>query len=269
MDVFVETSIIDRVILPPSLMNKSFRNNILEILKNKYEGRCSQYGFIVKDSIKINKIGAGIVQLNHLDGSTLFNIEFTSNVCDPIKGTIIRSVVKNMNRFGILCIVKTGENIVLEIIVTKNNSEIKSEINIDEVKIGDEVFVEILGTKYDLNDKKISAIGKIVTNVPENKVIERVKQLNSNEEVVDDYEETLINSDIDDDIDDISEIEEEDDDDDDDEEEEDDDDEEEDDDDDEEEEEEEEEEKEAVVENNDYSDEEYLSDASTVSSKYD
>jgi hypothetical protein len=74
-----------------------------------------------------------------------------------------------MNRFGILAEVRIAEDhystSVLEIIIAKNSVSIVSDIDLDKIKIGDEVNIEVVGKKFNLGDKKISVIGKIVKEI--------------------------------------------------------------------------------------------------------
>jgi len=51
---------------------------------------------------------------------------------------------------------------ILEVIIPKISAGIKSDIDLTELNIGDEVFVEIYGKKFILYDKFISIIGKAI-----------------------------------------------------------------------------------------------------------
>jgi hypothetical protein len=87
-------------------------------------------------------------------------------VCNPPKGLIVEARVKNKNTLGLLAegmMVIDNEKIpILDIIIPKKAAGILSEINIDEVEIGDNVNVMIMGKKFQLNDNKISIIGRCV-----------------------------------------------------------------------------------------------------------
>jgi hypothetical protein len=66
--------------------------------------------------------------------------------------------VSNINKFGILA---EAEN-VIEAIIAKNSVNIQSDIDLDKVRIGDDILIEVVGKKYELNEKKISLIGRVV-----------------------------------------------------------------------------------------------------------
>ena len=150
----------EKVKLAPSEITKHYRDTILRRLKTKVEGVCSRHGFVVSDSVDILSISNGVVEMPGLNGAYLFDVKFTADVCNPALGSVVRAKVININKFGILAEVKG----ILEIIIAKTSVNIKSEVDLETVKIGDEVYVEVLGKKYELGDKRISIIGRIVTS---------------------------------------------------------------------------------------------------------
>lgn len=180
MDIFTELVLKDKVNLRPSDLDGDYKNYIFHLLRSRYEGQCSRHGYIRKSSIKIRKIGMGYVQMVSLNGDVMFHVEFSADICLPIVGNIVKGTVKNMNKFGILCDVSRDNVVVMEAIIAKNSIEIKSEINLDELKIGDVVNIEVLGRKFQLRDKKISVIGRVVLNFKHNRVMERALQKTAN-----------------------------------------------------------------------------------------
>jgi pyruvoyl-dependent arginine decarboxylase (PvlArgDC) len=92
------------------------------------------------------------------------------DACNPPKNTIVEAVVKNKNALGLLAesyTVIDGKNLpVLDIIVPKRAAGISSEIDLDSLYIGDTINVMIMGKSYQLNDLKISVIGRGVKSSP-------------------------------------------------------------------------------------------------------
>jgi len=64
---------------------------------------------------------------------------------------------------------------ILEVIIPRITSGIQSEVNIDEVKIGDIVNVLVCGKKFTLYDKMISIVGKILKDKNEEIIISDVE----------------------------------------------------------------------------------------------
>jgi DNA-directed RNA polymerase subunit E'/Rpb7 len=151
----------EKIKLEPTFIHKYYKDEVLRRLKIKVEGICSKHGYIKLNSIEIHKICAGRIELISLNGNTEFDVWFYADVCNPMIGNIIKCQVSNINKFGILA---EAEN-VIETIIAKNSVNIQSDVDLDKIRIDDEVFVEIVGKKYELNEKKISLIGKVVKDL--------------------------------------------------------------------------------------------------------
>jgi DNA-directed RNA polymerase subunit E'/Rpb7 len=214
--IFVTSHLNNKIRIKPSQLGYNIEDVILTILQGKYEGKCTEHGYIKPRSIKIEKFSAGYVQAFTLNGDIIYNVIYKAEVCNPSIGNIVSAVVVNMNKFGILAeaYVDLGPHTkipVLEIIVAKNMINVDNEQNIESISINQEINVEILGKKYELNDKKISIVGRIIEKVVEKAIsgggdgIEEIET--ETEDEIDGIEE--IDEDEDDDED--EEIEEEDD----------------------------------------------------------
>jgi len=158
--------------LPAPKVNKHFKEAILQELKSKIEGICTKHGFIKNDSIEIVSIQSGTIEMAALNGNVNFDVKFYADVCNPAVGSVIKCRVSNINKFGILAEVKP----ILEIIIAKNSVNIKSDIDLNTVQIGQDIFVEVVGKKYELLDRRICIIGRIVTSPQTIKAKKSIKQ---------------------------------------------------------------------------------------------
>lgn len=214
-DSFIPSLLTEKIKLSPKFINKSYKQKILSILIEKNEGKCSKHGYIKKNSIKITKISTGIVETHTLHGFVNFMVQFKALVCNPTNGSVLRCKIINSNNFGILCssgVVDDDDGTytpIMDIIIPKNSIHIKSDnsVNFDELKQDQVINVEIVGKKYEINDSKISAVGKIV-NLNDNKVYVDVenneeydnKQIQFEETYEDDFENDVSNANAKDDV---------------------------------------------------------------------
>jgi DNA-directed RNA polymerase subunit E'/Rpb7 len=158
----------EKIKLEPAFINKGYKNELIKRLKKKVEAVCSRHGYIKKGSIEIYKIAPGVIDATSLNGSLVFNIYFYADICNPTLGCVVKCKVSNINKFGILAESgyqdddKADYINVLEIFIAKNSVNIASEVDLETVQIGQELFVEILGKKFELNDKKVTTIGRVV-----------------------------------------------------------------------------------------------------------
>jgi len=169
MEYFLETILEDRVKLHPSQLSKYYKLNIKEVLQTKYENICSRFGFIRNDSIEIIQVVQGNVEIHSFHGFVMFDVKFRAMVCNPMIGSVLFAEVINMNSFGILCASgftdKNKTHNVIDIIIPREMQD-NSTRNTGNIRIGDRLSVEIVGKKYQINNPRISTIGKLVEALP-------------------------------------------------------------------------------------------------------
>ena len=160
----------DAVLMKPHLLGSNYRDMIQQLMRQRVEGMCSRHGYIMPGSLSIHKVWPGRLEAVSLNGDVRFDIQYYANVCNPPVGTVLTARVVNTNKFGVLAqagiLLPDGDFVpVVEIIVTKTPMASvpgASEVDLEALKAGDEINVEIMGKKFELNDDKISVIGRAV-----------------------------------------------------------------------------------------------------------
>ena len=125
-------------------------NLILEKLKEEVGDKCIKHGYIKKDTIKINKRSIGKLNSSRLNGSLNYEVFYNAEVCNPTNGQIIKCKIKNKNKMGLLAEAKPVLIVISDI---KENSD----LDIDDV-----INVKLLGSRFDLFDTQITAIGQLI-----------------------------------------------------------------------------------------------------------
>lgn len=138
-------------------------NNISEILKerirNEIEGTCVNEGYIKKDSVKIVKRSIGKIMNMQFNGNIIYNIIYTASVCNPREGMVIKCVIENINKMGIMAYVK-DDNSPLNILLAKQHHQDNEYFT--KLKENDEIYVSVIGKRFEFGDKKISIIAKLI-----------------------------------------------------------------------------------------------------------
>lgn len=207
--LFIRALLNDNVKLKPKFVTKNSTKFILERLKKTFEGCCTYHGYIKVDSIEIVKVSCGLIKDVTLNGDTIFNVTYYADVCNPIIGSVVSAKVVNTNMFGILA--ENGLNIngkyypILEIIVAKN-----ANAELDKIKVGSQIDIEVIGKKYELEDKKITVVGKVVEEKKGGNVKNEIEGTQDEEDDEADVEEFAGDVDGDEDEDGVNEEEEED-----------------------------------------------------------
>ena len=155
-DIFIKSTINKSLSIEPKYINNQINDYILKRLKENFEGKCLKYGYIKPNSIKIIKRSIGNVLASHFNGNILYNIELSVDVCNPLEGTIIDVLVKNINKMGILCEVSEEENSPLNILLARQH-HINNESYLN-LKDGDLIQIKIIGKRFEYGDNQISII---------------------------------------------------------------------------------------------------------------
>lgn len=167
-NIYNKNILTTKIKIKANQLNKNYKKYILSKLKKEYEGIYTKFGLIKKDSIELVKVSLGNLEQNSFEGNILYHVQFKADLCNPTIGSIILCKVINLNNFGILCSAKDNEESIIEVIVPKKSLAIKSDIDLNFVKQYDDVYIEIMGKKQELNDTKIKCIGKITKTTSKN-----------------------------------------------------------------------------------------------------
>jgi len=203
---FVTTLLKDQVKLGARHLNKNLSTHILRDLQKRFEGKCSHHGYILPHSIKIHSHSVGKINDLSLNGDVEFMVQYHADLCNPAVGSIMKaratktSSKTNYAHFAEIFVdvnVPNGSDrnkkkagvkqiSIIEIVLLK-----KISVRFEDVKVGDELHVEIMGKKFQLNDRSISAWGKIVDSSSLRTLLDKVQT----------KMETDLNEDLDNDVD--------------------------------------------------------------------
>jgi len=167
-ELFVPIKFNTTIQLKPNEIGPNIQDIILAKIKANLENLCSKHGYIKRNSIKIIKRSIGQLVIPHFNGNIIYDLQCVGEICNPAQGSIIKCVVKAKNSLGLLAEGFYDNTPILQIIVPKVSAGMQSEINIDEVIIGETINIEVCGKKFLLYDKYISIIGKAIKDKDEN-----------------------------------------------------------------------------------------------------
>ena len=164
----------DTISLISSELNKDIDNILLDKLKKQYQGLCKDDSFILNNSINIIKRSMGRIETFDNINYIKYDISYKCDTISPNKGDKIldnKCVVSNINKMGIIAYFqidekyKTSENDFDNsplIIIIPNTSISESDLNINDINIGQKINVEILGHRIKYRNEKVQVVGKIV-----------------------------------------------------------------------------------------------------------
>lgn len=125
-----------------------------EKLKQDYEGKCVQEGFIKSNSIRIIQYTSGMVEGNLV----YFTVIFECLICLPVEGMKFKTVVKDITLAGIRSETRESYSPV-DVFVARDHNYDNKRFN--SVKEGDIITVRVIGHRYEINDKRIAVLADI------------------------------------------------------------------------------------------------------------
>jgi DNA-directed RNA polymerase subunit E'/Rpb7 len=149
--------------LDPIHLDKNIKKQILTVIKETYEKKCSEYGYINKIN-KINQISEGTIYDCDLSGNISFDLDIDANIINYNMGDHVVCKVSSIDEnIGAIISNKIKypsdkifhKHLVFVLFLIINDDTLK-------VNIGDNINVEIVARKVDVIENQIHLIGKLI-----------------------------------------------------------------------------------------------------------
>ena len=127
---------------------------ILAQLKMNVEGKCSSEGFIQRNSITILDCSLG--RTNYVKGGVDYDITFQADICFPHRGQKLKAPMTLKSKVGI-----HAELSPLKILIPRDLHLGNTEF--DEVKEGEDLEFEVVGSTFKQKDTEIVVVGKLLS----------------------------------------------------------------------------------------------------------
>jgi DNA-directed RNA polymerase subunit E'/Rpb7 len=168
--MFSRASFVHRVKLRATDVGSNLREVIDERVRTQLEGVCCEHGYVRPNSLRVMDVSEGRLSRIDMARHYTFDVSVSAEVCNPVPGLRFNALIRSVNRFGALAeggyYDPDGTLVpVVEIVVVRNPATLQNEVDIDAVRVGDEIGVEVLGRQFDLRESRISAYGRTVKSV--------------------------------------------------------------------------------------------------------
>lgn len=178
-NIYSESIISRRVRLPYTAVGEKniLMNNLTEMVSHLLEGKCSKEGYIQVGTLELLTYSVGLQVGNDVE----FEVVIKCRVCNPMEGMVITCVVKNVTTAGLRAELteeleikneglerreksRNGKDYVYNspIVVYLASQHHYGGTPFEGYKEGDEIQVEVKGQRFELNDKHVNIIGKLV-----------------------------------------------------------------------------------------------------------
>lgn len=133
-------------------LKRNIESSLLAQLRHQYEGRCVSEGFLMRRSLAVVEHSLG--RLNLIRGGLDYVVKFQADVCLPHPGQAFRAPVVLKSKIGL-----HAELSPLKILLPRDLHIGNGEF--DEAVEGQEIEVEVLGSRFQQGDETIVVLGKL------------------------------------------------------------------------------------------------------------
>ncbi len=126
-----------------------------EYISFNFEGKCIVEGFVKPGTTKIVTYSSGLIQGVNI----IFEVVFECSICYPVEGMNIYCVVKNITKAGIRAESSTDVPSPFVVFIARDH-----HFNMPKfasMKEGDKFIANVIGQRFELNDKYISIIAQL------------------------------------------------------------------------------------------------------------
>jgi DNA-directed RNA polymerase subunit E'/Rpb7 len=156
--LFERRELVKKVHVNSKFLQKNMQSTILAQLKMSYEGRCSNEGFIQRNSITVIDFSLG--RTNYIRGGVDYDVTFQSDICFPHPGQHFKAIVKARSKIGI-----HAETPPIKVLIPRDLHLGSTEF--DSTKEGEEIEFEVIGSQFKQQDSEIIILGKLLGKTAE------------------------------------------------------------------------------------------------------
>ncbi len=157
-DIYKNSLINQQVYISIMNVNKNIKETLRNTIASNIEGKCISEGYVKPDSVQIITYSSGVIKGSDI----LFEVVLECKVCCPVEGMHIICVAKNITKAGIRAELNEENSPVVIFIARDHNYLSKTFSSIQE---NEEIKIRVIGQRYELNDKYISIIGELVSDI--------------------------------------------------------------------------------------------------------
>jgi DNA-directed RNA polymerase subunit E'/Rpb7 len=154
--LFERRQLSKKVHIHSKFLQKNMQASILAQLKMNFEGKCSAEGFIQRNSITIVNYTLG--RLNYIKGGADYDVQFQADVCMPHAGQKFKAPVTVRSRVGIHC-----ETPPIKVLIPRDLHI--GNADFENVKIGDDIEFEVVGSRFKQQDRDIIVVAKLLSKI--------------------------------------------------------------------------------------------------------
>ena len=153
--IYMSNIITRNILLSFNLMGNNITAILTDYIKRNYEKKCITEGYVKDNSSRLINYSSGMLKGENIQ----FTVNFECLICKPIEGMRINVVVKNITKAGIKCETKYSPSPIIAFVARDHHNTNK---DFSSIKVDDEIYIKVIGIRYELNDDYIALIAELV-----------------------------------------------------------------------------------------------------------
>jgi DNA-directed RNA polymerase subunit E'/Rpb7 len=162
--LYVQSMLRAKISIHITEIGSNIKENLEEIINEKYAGKCIEDGYVKPNSIRIHSYSPGIVTNEMVE----FHVMYNCQISHPVEGQVLEAKVKTITKAGIhaQCI-DPDKNIPITVFIARDHHMYQNEFQ--DIKEGDRIYTCVIGVRFELNDPYICVIARLIPSQYVNK----------------------------------------------------------------------------------------------------
>ena len=157
MYIYSKSLLTRNITLPITIIGRNIKETIENVINDHYEGKCLVEGYIKPKSSKILTFSSGVIAGDQIS----FEVVFECMICNPVEGMNINCIAINITKSaGIRAEIADVSPSPAVIFITRDHHY--NDDYFSQIKEGDRFSATVIGQRFELNDKFISIIAKLI-----------------------------------------------------------------------------------------------------------
>lgn len=150
------SSVIHRVVyLSINDISHDIKRVLEENVARDIEGKCGVHGFVRPDSCAVISYSSGKIRSTMVQ----YDITVECKICNPPEGMFVKCNVDSVTKVGIRA---TAVDKYSPLVVFVSRDHMRSGESFDDIAVNQTVNINIVGTRFELGDPNVSAIGMLI-----------------------------------------------------------------------------------------------------------
>ena len=136
----------ERVLIPFKFVGENIRNTLYTHINNTITDKCTKYGYIEKDSIKIISHSSGTLK----GEDVIYNVSFECNTFHPVAGMKLYCIIDEITKAGIDGKQPNTKKSPYKIHILRDYFNSHEKFN--NLAVGNKLYVEVITYRFELNN---------------------------------------------------------------------------------------------------------------------